>query len=167
MGAKVAGLGHSQRDPAKSKRIVTRAALLWVLLTLFVFRVIGQLLVVNDLAPFLPPMDAWQSGLLPYPLLLASQILIVGVLATVCIQFSRRRGYFVRRHAWLATPLWVLGWIYAVGMVVRYALLRRDLIPVTLHVVLAMFLLVVAQYQRSFFSSPFALRNHGRSRRRM
>jgi hypothetical protein len=127
---------------------MTRAALLWILLTLFVLRVLGQLLVVNNLAPFLPPMDAWQSGLLPYPLLLASQIAIVAVLATVCVQFSRGKGYFVRRHAWLATPLWILGWIYAVGMVVRYAMLRRDLIPVTLHIVLATVVLLVADHHR-------------------
>ena len=127
---------------------VTRAAVLWVLLTLFVFRVLGQLLVVNNLAPFLPPMDEWQSGLLPYPLLLASQIVIIGVLAMVCVQLSRGHGYFVRHHAWLATPLWIVGWIYGVGMVVRYLLLRRDPIPVTLHIVLAMFLLVLAHYNR-------------------
>ena len=70
--------------------------LLWVLLTLFVLRVLGQLLVASGVAPFLPPMEEWQSGLLPYPLLLASQIAIVAVLATVCIQFSRGKGYFVR-----------------------------------------------------------------------
>jgi hypothetical protein len=127
---------------------VPRAALLWILLTLFVLRVLGQLLVVNDLAPFLPPMDEWQSGLLPYPVLLASQIAIGAVLATVCIQFSRGKGYFVRPHAWLATPLWLVGWLYAIGMVVRYAILRRDLIPVTFHIVLATFLLVVAHEHR-------------------
>src|SRR5688572_13791404 len=122
--------------------------LLWILLMLFVLRVVGQLLVVGGVAPFLPPMEEWQSGLLPYPLLLASQIAIVAVLATVCIQFSRGAGYFVRPHSWLATPLWILAWIYALGMVVRYAMLRRDLIPVTFHIVLASFLLVVAHHHR-------------------
>ena len=128
---------------------MTRPSLLWVLLSLFALRVLGQILVVAGLAPFLPPMDEWQSGLLPYPLLLASQIVIVGVLATVCVQFSRREGLFVRPHAWLATPLWILGWIYALGMVVRYATLRRDLIPVAFHIVLASFLLTVAHHHRT------------------
>ena len=122
--------------------------LLWVLLSLFALRVLGQLLVVAGLAPFLPPMDDWQSGLLPYPLLLASQILILAVLAAVCIQFSQQRGYFVRPRTWLATPLWTVGWIYAVGMVVRYALLRRDAIPVVFHIVLASFLIIVAHHHR-------------------
>lgn len=124
------------------------AIALWILLALFALRVLGQLLVVAGVAPFLPPMDEWQSGLLPYPLLLASQIVILAILATVCVQFSRHRGFFVRRNAWLATPLWIVGWIYAIGMVGRYALLRRDIIPVIFHIVLAGFLLIVAQYHR-------------------
>lgn len=127
---------------------MTRASALWILLALFALRVLGQLLVAAGLAPFLPPMDDWQSGLLPYPLLLASQMLLLGVLATVCIQFSRGQGYVVDRRRWLATPLWIIGWIYAGGMLVRYALLRRDLIPVSFHVVLASFLLVVANHHR-------------------
>jgi hypothetical protein len=127
---------------------VTRAPLLWILLSFFTLRVLGQLLVVAGIAPFLPPLDDWQSGLLPYPVLLSSQILILGILATVCVQFSRGQGYFVRRQWLLATPLWVVGWIYAIGMVVRYALLRRDAIPVVFHIVLASFLLVVAQHHR-------------------
>ena len=121
---------------------------LWILLGLFALRVLGQLLVVAGMAPFLPPIDEWQSGLLPYPALLASQILILVLLITVCVQFSRGRGYFVGHHAWLATPLWVVGWLYAIGMVVRYALLRRDIIPVMFHIVLASFLLVVAHHHR-------------------
>src|SRR5688572_15464260 len=76
---------------------VTRATLLWILLALFVLRVVGQLLVVTGRAPFLPPMDEWQSGLLPYPVLLSSQIAILALLETVCMQFSRGRGLFVRR----------------------------------------------------------------------
>lgn len=125
-----------------------RAAVLWILLALFVLRVLGQLLVVAGVAPFLPPMDEWQSGLLPYPLLLTSQILIIGLLATVSAQFTRGSGYFVRCHGWLASPLWITGWIYAIGMVVRYTLLRRDVIPVVFHIVLATFLLAVAHHHK-------------------
>lgn len=127
---------------------MTRLTLLWILLALFALRVLGQFLVVAGLAPFLPPIDDWQSGLLPYPVLLASQIVIVVTLATVCVQFSRGKGYFVHPRRWLATPLWIIGWIYAIGMVVRYALLRRDAIPVVFHIVLASFLLVVAAHHR-------------------
>ena len=125
-----------------------RHVVLWVLLALFFLRVLGQLLVVAGLAPFLPPIDDWQSGLLPYPLLLTSQILIVALLSTVCVQFTRGAGYFVKRRAWLGIPLWIAGWFYAIAMVVRYALLRRDAIPVVFHIILATFLIVVAHHHR-------------------
>jgi hypothetical protein len=127
---------------------MTRAACLWTLLALFALRVLGQLLVVNGMASFLPPMDAWQSGLLPYPLLLMSQGAILALFATVCTQFTRQRGYFVRRRSWLGTPLWIAGWIYAAAMVVRYGVLMTDIIPVAFHIVLASFLLIVAQHHR-------------------
>ena len=122
--------------------------LLWVLLALFSLRVFGQFLVATGQAPFLPPMDEWQSGLLPYPLLLVSQIAILAALATVCVQFSQAKGYFVRPQKWLGTPLYIAASLYAGGMLVRYTLLRRDVIPVIFHLVLASFLLVVAQHHR-------------------
>ncbi len=140
--------GERERTRPERRRGVTRAQLLWVLLALFALRVLGQLLVVAGLAPFLPPLEDWQSGLLPYPLLLASQVVILAVLAWVCVQFSRGDGYVVRPRAWLGTPLWIAGWLYAIGMVVRYALLRRDAIPVAFHIVLASFLLVLAHHHR-------------------
>jgi membrane-bound metal-dependent hydrolase YbcI (DUF457 family) len=124
------------------------ASVLWLLLGLFALRVLGQLLVAAGVAPFLPPMDEWQSGLLPYPLLVVSQVLILLLFGIVSVQFTHGRGYFVRYHTWLATPLWITGWIYACAMVVRYALLRRDAIPVVFHLVLAGFLLAVAHHHR-------------------
>ena len=98
---------------------MTRAALLWTLLALFALRVAGQLVVAAGLAPFLPPMDQWQSGVLPYPVLVALQVTTLAVLGAVCVQFWRGRGYFVRPHWWLATPLWVVGAVYAASMIVR------------------------------------------------
>jgi uncharacterized membrane protein len=124
------------------------AGRLWTLLGLFAFRVLGQLAVAAGMAPFLPPMDAWQSGLLPYPMLLVLQLVTLGVLGHVCVHFSRGRGYFVESRRWLATPLWIAGWVYAVSMVVRYAVLRTDIIPVVFHLVLASFLLTVAHGHR-------------------
>ena len=124
------------------------AIVLWALLALFALRVLGQILVVVGVAPFLPPMDEWQSGLLPYPLLLGSQVVILAVFGAICVQVSRGRGYFVRPHRWLATPVWAFGWIYAGAMVVRYALLRTDVIPVVFHIVLASFLIVLGRRQR-------------------
>ena len=107
--------------PSAEQRLVALSATLWALLTLFALRVFGQFAVAIGRAPFLPPMDQWQSGVMPYPVLLASQCAILAVLTTVCVQFSRARGYFVRPRKWLATPLWVVGWVYAASMGVRYA----------------------------------------------
>jgi hypothetical protein len=130
---------------------------LWALLTLFAGRVFGQLAVVLDIAPFLPAMEQWQSGLMPYPALLAAQFVILATFAVVCVHFTRGRGYFVDRRAWLGTPLWIVGWIYAASMVVRYAVWMTirpderwtgDLIPVVFHLVLASFLVVVAHHHR-------------------
>ena len=137
--------------------------LLWILFVLFALRVAGQLAVANGLAPFLPPMDQWQSGLMPYAALLAAQLVILAVLGLVCVQFSRRRGYFVRPHRGLATPLWVVAWLYASLMILRYAIWMTikpdqrwtgDLIPVVFHLVLAGFLLTVAQYHRKVRLPP-------------
>jgi hypothetical protein len=136
---------------------MTRAAALWTLFALFAGRVAGQLAVAIGIAPVLPPMEQWQSGLLPYPALVAAQAAILAVLGTVCLQFSRGRGYFVRRRGWLGTPLWIAGWVYALSMAVRYAVWMTvrpdqrwtgDLIPVAFHIVLASFLLVVSDYHR-------------------
>jgi hypothetical protein len=136
---------------------MSRAAVLWMLTALFAGRVVGQLAVALDAAPFLPPMEQWQSGLVPYPVLLASQIVLLGALAGVSAQFTRRRGFVVRPNRWLSMPLWAAGWIYAVAMAVRYAVWMAirpeerwtgDLIPVVFHIVLASFVLVVAGHHR-------------------
>jgi hypothetical protein len=136
---------------------VTRAHVLWLLLALFVARVAGQLMVALDLAPFLPPMQSWYSGLLPYKPLLASQVIIIVVFARVCLDLSRGAGFFARAHWTLGFPLWVFGWLYAGGMVTRYIVTMalhperrwtRGTIPIVFHFVLAAFLLVLADHYR-------------------
>jgi hypothetical protein len=125
-----------------------RAAILWLLLALFVLRVVGQLLVALGMAPFLPPMEAWYSGLLPYEPLLVSQLVIIGLFAKICVDVTRGEGYFARPHRWLDRPLRIFGWLYVSAMVLRYALTMRGIIPVSFHLVLAAFLLVLAGGQR-------------------
>ena len=119
---------------------------LWLLLGLFCLRVLGQLTVVLFSPSFLPPMEAWYSGLLPYRPLLVSQILIILLYGKVCVDFTRGRGFFIRPRRRFGAALNVFGGMYFGAMVVRYALTRRLLIPVFFHWVLAAFLLVVAHY---------------------
>lgn len=132
---------------------MNRGATLWLLLTLFAARVAGQLAVWLGVAPFLPPMDAWYSGLIPYRPLLLSQLLIIVLLAKVSWDVTRGSGYFARRHAWLDRPVRIFGWLYAASMLVRYAVTmavfpeRRwtgGAIPIVFHLVLATYLLVLA-----------------------
>lgn len=66
----------------------TAARLLWLCTTLFLLRVLAQL--VQYLVPlaWLPDFTAWQGSTLAYPLLLSSQLLILLTL-----------GYYARRCA--------------------------------------------------------------------
>jgi hypothetical protein len=133
------------------------APVLWLLLAAFFARVLGQVLVAYGHVHFLPPMEQWQSGLLPYPLLLASQIVILALLGAVALDFTRGHGRFVRPSGRVATVLTWFGGIYLSGMVVRYAISMwrhpewrwiGHTIPIVLHCVLATFVLVVADYHR-------------------
>lgn len=138
-----------------SHQLAKREAALWSLLLLFVLRVLGQLMVAMGRAPFLPPMEEWFSGVVPYPALLISQVLIILVYAKVCIDFTRRRGYFVVPHEWLGFGLLGFGSVYLGVMVIRYGI-RMTLypeerwmggsIPIFFHWALASFLLIVGQY---------------------
>lgn len=131
------------------------APVLWALLALFALRVGGQALVAFGEVRWLPPMAEWQSGLLPYPVLLAAQLVIVALLALVCLDFSRGRGWFLAHRSWFARPLLAFGWLYLAAMIVRYPLqmalhpedrwLGRT-IPIVFHWVLASFVLLFARF---------------------
>ncbi len=102
-------------------------------------------------------MEEWYSGLLPYPLLLPAQILIILLYGKICVDFMRGRGFFVAPRRRLGTGLLIFGSVYLAVMIIRYAL-RMSLypaerwtggsIPIFLHWVLATFLLLVGGYHR-------------------
>ncbi len=133
----------------------TYAVALWLLLALFVCRVVGQALVAFFDVGFLPPMAAWQSGLMDYPWLLVSQIVIVLVYGKICLDFSRGRGVAVVPRRRLGQGLLVFGGLYLLAMMTRYAV-RMALysherwtggsIPTFYHWVLAGFLLAFGTY---------------------
>lgn len=104
-------------EPDPVRRLVP---LLWVLLGLFILRVVGQALVAFYGVTFLPPMREWYSGLLPYPLLFPAQVIIIGVMAKICIDFTRGAGLFVRPRRFFATSWLIFGYAYLAVMVVRY-----------------------------------------------
>src|SRR5258707_14035550 len=84
---------------------------------LFAVRVVAQPLAL--LVPALPPCDAWASGVVPYPLLLASQIVILVLLGPGArrmymgaVQMRRRRGQI----------LLLVGAVYFASMALRFVL---------------------------------------------
>ena len=119
------------------------AAVLWLLLALFVLRVLGQVLVAFFDVGFLPPMAAWYSGLMPYEYLLPSQIVIIGLMAKICVDFTCRRGFFYQPRKHLATAWLWFGYLYLTAMIARAVFLWDRPIPIVFHWVLAVFVITV------------------------
>ena len=131
------------------------APILWGLLFIFILRVIGQILVVLDLVDFLPPMEEWQSGLLPYKYLLVSQIIIIIFYGKICRDFSKGNGFFVVPFKKLGKGFFIFGNVYFISTLIRYILQMINYpetrwfggtIPIFLHLVLATFLILVGKY---------------------
>jgi uncharacterized protein len=128
--------------------------LMTLLTGLFGCRVLGQVLVATDRAAVLPSMEQWQSGLLPYPVLLTCQIVILTVQGTIDVQAFRGRGRLVAPRPRLGRVLGVVSCIYGAGMAVRYVLTMRrhpewrwfgHTIPIWFHCVLATYLNLYAR----------------------
>ncbi|HEV2430036.1 MAG TPA: hypothetical protein VGT43_00825 [Burkholderiales bacterium] len=124
------------------------AGVLWLLLALFVLRVLGQALVAFFNVGFLPPMPAWYSGLMPYEYLLPSQLAIVALMAKISVDFTRRSGLFYEAKKPFATAgLW-FGYLYLAAMVARALFLWDRPIPIVFHWVLAAFVITVGHSHR-------------------
>jgi hypothetical protein len=122
------------------------AWMLWILTGLFFLRVLGQMLVEFAGADFLPPSPEWFSGLLPYPILLPVQVVMIAGMAWFNLRVTRSPGFFSGRPR-LAQYLLVAAILYAGVMAVRYVISgqlhpeRRfwppGSIPIVFHFVLA------------------------------
>jgi hypothetical protein len=132
------------------------ALVLGALTLLFAGRVAGQALVALSEVRGLPPMSEWASGLLPYPLLLASQAVILVVQGRICRDVWRGRGRLGRPRAPWAWRLRTGALLYAGIMAARYGVtmalhperrwLGTGVIPIAFHFVLAAFLLTLAHF---------------------
>jgi hypothetical protein len=127
------------------------ALLLWSCVALFAARVIGQVETLLVAPDWLPDMDAWYSGLLPYPILLPLQIGILMLMTAVAWNRRVRNGSFARSRPRVAEALRILAGIYFFVMAVRLAVnvnangadfWHEGAIPVAFHWVLALFVLV-------------------------
>lgn len=129
------------------------APVLWILLGLFLLRVLAQGFVMSGKAPYLPPPEAWQSGLLPYPALLASQLLILAVFTKAAVDLTRGAGFFaVPRPGFGKFLLW-FGVLYFALMLLRFLMWlpaggywKGGIIPIVFHWVLAAFILTAGRY---------------------
>lgn len=119
-------------------------------------RVIGQIIVVSYAPRWLPPMQQWQSGLLPYPVLLFGQIIVLTLMTWICVDFARGTGRLVdpRWPSAGTTYMWI-GGLYFGGMILRYIvwMWRRPdqrwfggTIPIIFHSVVAAFLFAFGRY---------------------
>src|SRR5437870_1307146 len=103
---------------SESRRLSPTALALWALLALFVLRVAGQILVEFAHVQFLPPAPEWFSAAIPYPQLLASQILIIAVMVWVNLAFTRRSGWAYRPRRLAGSLLLAFGGVYLAVMVI-------------------------------------------------
>jgi hypothetical protein len=129
---------------------------LWLFTILLVLRVIGQIVVVLYGPRWLPPMHQWQSGLLPYPVLLLGQAVVLTLMVWTCLDFSRGSGVFVDpRRPEMGRFVMVFSYVYFGSMILRYILWMKarpdqrwfgGTIPIVFHCVVAAFLYTFGRY---------------------
>ena len=145
--------------------MVARPALLSLLSLAFLARVAGQLAALLAEPAFLPPFDAWHSGLLPYPALLAAQVAILAFQARVLADVRRGHGGLARPGPRVARGLRRFALVYAAVMAARYPLTMwlspasrwsGGAIPSAFHLVLAAWLLAYAQKTKASGSALLA-----------
>jgi hypothetical protein len=141
---------ETQRNRARQ-----HAIWLIVLLALFVFRVLAQLLQWTFPISWLPSFEAWHSATLSYPVLVSTQIAII-IAAVWLIRGLLRDA--MAPNSLLGRVLTWFGAVYFVGSVLRlFAGLTfgRDnaflsaYLPGVFHVVLALMVLIAANYYRN------------------
>jgi hypothetical protein len=137
----------------KSRRERLRIAGLVAALTLFFGRVVGQIQVLLLEPEWLPPMQAWYSGVLPYPILLPAQIVLLMLMSLVTYDHVRGRGFFLPARRAVRIGLRTFALLYAAAMALRlvvlmslppHSLLEAGIIPIAFHWVLAAFLWLVS-----------------------
>ncbi len=129
--------------------------LLGVFTLLFLGRVAGQALVAFFDVAWLPPMERWFSGLLPYVVLLPVQVVILALMFRIVSDFARGYGYFVVPRPGAARFIKWFSCIYFVSMILRYVFtmwLQPEVrwftgtIPIWFHMVLAAFLYAYSRF---------------------
>lgn len=140
------------------KQRAIHGPLLALITAQFAVRVVGQALVAFVGVSWLPAMEQWFSGVIPYPSLLIIQLLMLMLMIKITGEIWRGKGTFavVRPH-W-SNFLMKFSAAYAGLMVIRYALTMAlhpemrwfsDIIPIVFHFVLAGFIFVLGHYHQA------------------
>ena len=125
------------------------------LLVLFISTVLGQVLVACCNVAFLPAMEHWYSGLLPYPILLPVQLVMIVIMSKLVWDVYRGAGFFAQPSARLARVLLWVSVVYFLSMVVRYGVTMTlhpeyrwfgHTIPIWFHMVLAAYLYFYSRF---------------------
>lgn len=139
-------------DPAEA------AGYLALFIVLFLLRVAGQILVVLHAPAWLPPMTGENWNLVPYNILLPSQLAVAVLMCFILYAVRFEYGYLGARHATLGAALIATSAIYAGVMALRYVarMARKPdarwfggAIPIVFHMVLAAFLFTWGLYHRA------------------
>ena len=121
---------------------------LWTLAALFAVRVTAQPLALLVDSPLLPPFESWHSGVMPYPLLIVSQLFILAWLTTTAWRVSQET---VKPNRSSGRLLLAIAGVYALTMLTRLILgatMLRDErwfaspVPTVFHLGLAGYLFV-------------------------
>jgi cyanate permease len=135
-----------------------KPCLLWTLQGLFLLRVLGQVYVGLYAPESLPPWREWYSGLLPYPLLLPAQMLLLMWMSVVSYDNTRQSGRFHVESAPVRRRLRWIAALYAGVMALRYVLTMafapemrwvHGTIPIAFHFVLAGYVAALTLRTRS------------------
>lgn len=125
---------------------VNRPLVLWVLAALFCLRVVAQPLAALGAVPGLPPFDAWHSGALPYPVLLATQFAIVAWLVrttravgAATVRWRRSLGRWLLAAACLYGAIMAARLLLGMTILGEVAWFARP-VPTVFHLVLAAYL---------------------------
>jgi hypothetical protein len=151
--------GHPAMTAVNAKASRRYAPWLWLLLGLFTIRVVAQPIALRVDTPLLPRFESWYSGVLPYPLLVLTQGVIMLWLTRTAWMFST--GAIVPRPRF-GIVMMVLGGIYFVAMVMRLLLGATILsherwfaspVPTVFHLVLATYVLLYGHFHWRYGSN--------------
>ncbi len=140
-----------------------RASLLWLLQSLFALRILGQIFAGIYAPDWLPSWKEWYSGLLPYPVLLPVQLVLLCGMTIVSYDNSRGAGRFCVESDLARRRLRIIAAIYAGAMLLRYGLTMafnpemrwlHDSIPIAFHLVLAAYIAVLSLRDVTVGRSP-------------